>query len=121
MCAKGARESTARGRRGRGPEPDRPHVHEVQGVRRRGRVAFVGEAAELTLHVSNDLIRQALTLFGQWHYPRSALPRMLRVVAGSTARLDKMITHAFPMSRVRDAFELQITRDCGKVLLWPRE
>jgi L-iditol 2-dehydrogenase len=33
--------------------------------------------------------------------------------------LDKMITHRFPLSRVQDAWELQLTGNCGKVLLYP--
>ena len=30
-----------------------------------------------------------------------------------------MIMHTFPMERVQDAFELQLTRQCGKVILHP--
>jgi hypothetical protein len=30
-----------------------------------------------------------------------------------------MITHTFPMSRVQDAWELQVSGDCGKVMLDP--
>jgi len=36
----------------------------IDAVRRRGQVAFVGEAGELTLHVSQDMIRKGLTLHG---------------------------------------------------------
>jgi hypothetical protein len=32
-----------------------------------------------------------------------------------------LITHRFPMSRVREAWELQLTGECGKVVLHPWE
>jgi L-iditol 2-dehydrogenase len=35
--------------------------------------------------------------------------------------IDRQITHTFPMSRVQDAWELQLTGNCGKVLLKPWE
>lgn len=91
----------------------------LDGTRRRGHVAFVGEAGELTLHVSNDLIRKGLTLHGQWHYNRRDAPRILEVIRRSRPLLDRVITHTFPMSRVAEAFDLQRTGECGKVLLDP--
>lgn len=91
----------------------------IDATRRRGHVAFVGEAGDLTIHVSNDLIRKGLTLHGQWHYNRMDAPRILEVIRRSRALLDRLITHTFPMSRVAEAFDLQSTGDCGKVLLDP--
>jgi hypothetical protein len=35
--------------------------------------------------------------------------------------IDRQITHTFPMSRAREAWELQLTGNCGKVLLKPWE
>jgi L-iditol 2-dehydrogenase len=93
----------------------------IDATCRKGHVAFVGEAGDLTLHVSNDLIRKGLTLHGSWHYsPRDAL-RIMEVIRASAALLDRQITHIFPMSRVQQAFELQLTGNSGKVLLRPWE
>ena len=33
--------------------------------------------------------------------------------------LDRQITHTFPLANVADAWELQLTGECGKVLLHP--
>jgi L-iditol 2-dehydrogenase len=93
----------------------------IDAAQRRGQVAFVGEAGELTLHVSNDLIRKGLTLHGQWHYNRADTPRILQVIRRSKPALDRLITHTFPMHRLQDAFELQLTGNCGKVVLKPWE
>jgi L-iditol 2-dehydrogenase len=91
----------------------------IDGVRRRGQVTFVGEAGELTLYVSNDLIRKGLTLHGQWHYNLGDAPKIFEVIRRSTAQIDRLITHRFPLDRVQDAFDLQLTGQCGKVLLQP--
>ena len=93
----------------------------IRAVRRQGQAAFVGEGREVSIHVSNDMIRKGLTLHGSWHYNMADTPRIMEVVRGNPDLLDKQITHTFPMSRVQEAFELQLTRRCGKVLLRPWE
>jgi threonine dehydrogenase-like Zn-dependent dehydrogenase len=44
---------------------------------------------------------------------------MMETIKKTGALLDRAITHRFPMSRVREAFELQLTGSCGKVMLDP--
>jgi L-iditol 2-dehydrogenase len=91
----------------------------IDATRRKGRVAFVGEADELTLHVSDDMIRKGLTLRGAWHWNLAQSHLMMRMIADVAPRLDALITHTFPMSEVRTAWELQLTGECGKVVLHP--
>ena len=43
----------------------------------------------------------------------------MKVMVASADKLDRLITHTFPMSRVQEAWELQVTGDCGKVVLDP--
>lgn len=93
----------------------------TESVRRRGEVAFVGEGNELTLHVSNHMIRKGLTLHGSWHWNLRDAPRLWQVIKEESAAIDKLITHRFALSQVRDAWELQLTGNCGKVLLYPWE
>ncbi len=91
----------------------------VDGLRRRGRLAFVGEGGELTLDVSRDMLRKGLTLHGSWHYSIADAPELFEVIRRSAGKIDRLITHRFPLERVRDAWELQTTGACGKVLLDP--
>lgn len=91
----------------------------IDATRRRGQVSFVGESGELPVKISQDLIRKGLTLHGVWHWNLCDTPRMMQTIAAAGAMLDKVITHTFPMSRVADAWELQMTHQCGKVLLYP--
>jgi L-iditol 2-dehydrogenase len=91
----------------------------IDAARRKGHVAFVGEAGDLTIHIGNDLLRKGLTLHGIWHYNLADVPRILQVLRQSLPLLDKLITHRFPLAQVREAFELQLTGRCGKVILKP--
>jgi L-iditol 2-dehydrogenase len=98
-----------------------PEAHRllIDALRRRGQMAFVGEGGDLTLHVSRDMLRKGLTLHGSWHFNFADSLRLMQVIRASTAPIDRLITHRFPMSRVQEAWELQITGNCGKVLLDP--
>lgn len=91
----------------------------IDTVKRRGQVAFVGEAGELTIKVSDDMIRKSLTVFGSWHFNLADAHRIMEVIRGSRNLLDKVITHTFPMAKVQDAWELQTRGECGKVMLHP--
>ncbi len=88
----------------------------VEAARRRGQVAFIGWGGHLEL---GNMIPQGLTLHGVWHWRLPDAPQFMRLVADAAPLLDKLITHRFPMSRVKEGFELQATGDCGKVLLDP--
>jgi len=93
----------------------------IDAARRKGHVAFVGEAGELTIKVSDDMIRKGLTLHGAWHWNLSDTPLMMQVLKKSAGLLDRVITHKFPLRNVKDAWELQLTGNCGKVMLKPWE
>jgi len=93
----------------------------IDAVRRKGHVSFVGGVGEVTIHGGRDILGKGLTLHGAWHYNLADTPRIMEVIKNSSALLDKFITHTFPMSRVQEAWELQVTGNCGKVVLYPWE
>ncbi len=93
----------------------------VDAVRRRGEVAFVAESGEFTLKVSNDLIRKGIDIHGIWHWNLTDAPRMWDTIRKAAPLLDMQITHRLPMSRVQEAWELQLEGDCGKIILHPWE
>ncbi len=90
-------------------------------VRRKGHLAFVAEGGEFPLRISNDMLRKGLTLHGAWHYNLAHAPKIMQVIQDCSYQLDQLITHTFPMSQVQDAWELQLTGRCGKVVLKPWE
>ena len=91
----------------------------IDATRRKGEIAFIGEGGEFPLGVSRDMIRKGLVLRGSWHYNLFDYPKIMRVIQKSTEKLDQYITHSFPMSQVQQAWELQSTGACGKVVLDP--
>jgi L-iditol 2-dehydrogenase len=91
----------------------------VDAVRRKGQATFVGEGGEFPLSASGDMIRKGLVLRGNWHYNLGGYPKLMKVIKESKAQIDKLITHSFPMSEVQKAWELQVTGNCGKVILDP--
>jgi L-iditol 2-dehydrogenase len=91
----------------------------IDAARRKGQVTFVGEGGAVDVHVSSDMIRKGLVLRGNWHYNLAEYPRLLNVIRNNSEKIEKFITHCFPMSDVQSAWELQTTGNCGKVLLDP--
>ena len=92
----------------------------IDAARRKGQVAFVGECSDDTpLRISPDMIRKGLTLVGSWHYNMKDTPTMMALIGKVGPQLDQLITHRFPLPRVADAWELQLTGKSAKVLLHP--
>ena len=91
----------------------------IDAVRRRGRVAFVGESSnELAITVSPDMIRKGLHVAGTWLYNMSDYEGVMRVIAESPL-IDKLISHIMPMSRIQDAFGLLAAGEAAKIVLHP--
>lgn len=91
----------------------------IDAVRRRGEVSFIGEGKSFPLFASDDMLRKGISLHGIWHYNISDSLNLIKVIEQNSDKLDKFITHKFPMSQVQHAWELQGTMACGKVLLDP--
>ena len=91
----------------------------VDAARRKGQVTFVGEGGEFPLAASRDMVRKGLVLRGNWHYNLGDYPKLIKIIQESPEKLDKLITHKFPMSKVQEAWELQVTGNCGKIVLDP--
>lgn len=93
----------------------------LEAVRRRGRVAFVGECSEeLRIRVSPDLIRNGLTVVGSWHYNARLFPGVMRVIQGSPL-VDSLISHVLPLAEIRQALELCAAGKTAKVIMKPWE
>ena len=69
--------------------------------------------------VSDDLIRKGLTISGSWHWNLTDTKTIMDTIAGNKSLIAKFVTHKFPLIEAEDAFKLQISGNCGKVLLHP--
>jgi threonine dehydrogenase-like Zn-dependent dehydrogenase len=91
----------------------------IDAVRRRGRVAFVGECSQdLAVRVSPDMIRKGLTVVGSWLCNLAHIPRVLQVIQESPL-IDQLISHVMPMGQIQGAFELLASGECAKIVLQP--
>jgi len=93
----------------------------IDAARRKGTVSFVGESGRNStpLFISDDMIRKGLTLHGSWHYNLALTPKILRVIAANGDKIERLISHRFPLEDVQTAWETQVGGECGKVLLKP--
>ncbi|WP_343030684.1 zinc-binding dehydrogenase [Devosia marina] len=86
-------------------------------LRARGRLAFVTWSGELPV---KRITGKGLEIFGSWHWNHEQFgDRMMQRVRDARPLLDKLTTHRFALADVADAFALQATGRCGKVLLYP--
>jgi L-iditol 2-dehydrogenase len=90
----------------------------LEAIKVLGKAAFVGWTGSLEWEC---MVPKGITLFGNWHWNLGDADRFLQVVGGSGELLDTVITHRFPMSRIQEAWELQLAGECGKILLYPWE
>lgn len=89
----------------------------VHATRHKGHVASVGWGGPM---LARDIVARGLTVHGAWHWNHFRdSEAMLATIRQSRAILDKVITHVFAMRDVREAWELQLTGKCGKVILHP--
>ena len=91
----------------------------IDGTRRKGHVAFVGESDKLTLNISDDLIRKGLSVHGSWHWNLNDKEKMMDTIRDNRHHIAKLVTHRFSLPEAEKAFQLQLTGNCGKVLLHP--
>ena len=86
-------------------------------VRARGRLAFVTWSGAIPVP---RITAKGIDIFGCWHWNHQEHgEEMAQRIRLATPLLEKLVTHTFPLSAVQDAFALQESGLCGKVLLYP--
>ncbi len=88
----------------------------LDSVRRLGRVAFVGESRETTIHPSDQLIRKQLTLIGSWYFNIAEYDEIIAVLTGKDIDLERLATHRFSIDEAETAFRLFDERKTEKAV-----
>lgn len=88
----------------------------LSAMRRKGKCAFVGWNGQLDV---NTIIARGLTVYGAWHYNLADAPKVMQMISRVGPAIDMLITHRFGMTELQQAWELQRTGRCGKVLMYP--
>ena len=97
----------------------------MAGLRRYGTLFSLGFTGSQGYSVSilNDLMDRHINWTGGHDVrfrDRDGLLRMLCDPEVQSA-IDLIVTHTFPMSRASEAFEVALTKECGKIYLLPQE
>ena len=77
----------------------------VQCVRTWGKVCFVGEGGEVTLDVSNDMIRRQVTLIGSWTFSTGGQAECARYIAERRIDVDQLFTDTWRLEQAEEAYQ----------------
>jgi threonine dehydrogenase-like Zn-dependent dehydrogenase len=86
----------------------------VQSIRTWGKVCFVGEGGEVTLDVSNELLRKQATLIGSWTFSKSWQADCARYIADRKLDVDQLFTHHWKLDQAEEAYKLWDLQSSGK-------
>lgn len=81
-----------------------------------GRVAFIGEAKELTIRPSEQLIRKQLTVMGSWYFNISEWQEITRIIVQKNIPIEKLVTHRFSLDDAATAFKMFDERKTEKAV-----
>jgi len=79
-----------------------------------GRVGFVGEGNNVTIDVSQDMIRKQLTILASWTFSSVGQEECARFIADRRIPLRKLLTHHFKLDEAAHAYQLFDTQTTGK-------
>jgi threonine dehydrogenase-like Zn-dependent dehydrogenase len=91
----------------------------LEGLRRFGRCAFVGEGGDVTLDVSRQLIHKDITLIGSWVTSVARMEELTALLAATGVHPDRTVTHRFGLDRAAEAYALADSGTAGKVVIEP--
>lgn len=91
----------------------------VKCVRTWGKACFVGEGGDVTLDVSNDLLRRQVTLIGSWTFSTVGQMECARYIADRGVAVDKLFTHRWTLDQAVEAYTLFDRQSSGKGVIHP--
>lgn len=86
----------------------------IRSARTWGTVCFVGEGGQVTIEVSQDMIRKQLTLIASWTFSAVGQEECARFVADRKVPLKKLLTHRYRLEQAAEAYTLFDTQTTGK-------
>lgn len=96
-------------------------VQTVESAKVFGRACLVGERGSMTLEdVSRQVIHKHLTIYGSWTFSTVLLQEAANWIVDRKVPLKDLITHRFPLEHAREAFDVFMSGNTGKVVfVWP--
>ena len=88
----------------------------LESARLWGRVVFLGEHGNLSFNPSFTVIQKQLTLHGSWMSGISEMEDTIEHIVRWKIKPEDIVTHTFPITQVKEAFELSDAGKTGKVV-----
>ncbi len=88
----------------------------LEAARLWGRVVFLGEHGNLSLNPSFTVIQKQLTLYGSWMSGIAEMEDTIEHIVRWKIKPEEIVTHTFPITKVKEAFELSDAGKAGKVV-----
>lgn len=97
----------------------------IKATRVYGNINFSGHTpgAKLEMSPLHHVIDPALSYQGQHDVRDKDRERLVRALTDPKVKkgIDAMVTHEFPMSRAGEAFDVQVSKQCGKIYLYAQK
>jgi threonine dehydrogenase-like Zn-dependent dehydrogenase len=90
----------------------------LESCAKAGRMAFIGEIESATIQPSNHLIRKNLLVIGSWYCNSSEFEELLSLVQRGM-KIERVVTHKFPLEQAVQAYQAFDSGITGKVILYP--
>jgi threonine dehydrogenase-like Zn-dependent dehydrogenase len=88
----------------------------LEAARLWGRVVFLGEHGNLSFNPSFTVVQKQLTVHGSWMSGISEMEDTIEHIVRWKLRPEEIVTHTFPITQVKEAFELADSGEAGKVV-----
>lgn len=87
-------------------------------ARKRGKVVLIGVSHKVGVNPWEHFIRKELMLYGSRNFNMREYEEMLLLVRRGLP-IDAIITHRFPLTEAKEAFDVFSRGNCGKVIISP--
>jgi len=86
----------------------------IRSARTWGTVCFVGEGNDVTINVSQDMLRKQLTIVGSWTFSALGQKECADYIASRGIAVDDLFTHQYALTEAEQAYRLFDTQTTGK-------
>ena len=89
----------------------------LQGTRRWGRAAMVGEGNRIDFDVSQTIIHNQISIHGSWVTSVGHMEELVERLVRWGIRPEKIVTHRYPLEAAAEAYRVADEGQSGKVVL----
>ena len=96
---------------------DKGRLTAIQGTRKWGKLAFVGEGGSCCFQPSPDIIHDQKTIYGSWVTSIWLMEDLVEKLVRWGVHPADLVTHRFALEHVSEAYALMAEGRCGKIAI----